>query len=53
MRPGQLVPVLSPRRRSGRLRALDRLTVVLDREDARVGQVSVHFPRVGYRVLRD
>ncbi len=37
---------------TGRLRALDPLTVVLDREDPWVGQVSVHFPRVGYRVLR-
>ena len=37
---------------AGRLRALDPLTVVLDREDPRVGRVSVHFPRVGYRVLR-
>ncbi len=38
---------------TGHLRALDPLTVVLDREDPRVGEVSVHFPRVGYRVLRD
>ncbi len=30
---------------TGRLRALDR-------EDERVGRVSVHFPRVGYRVRR-
>ncbi len=37
---------------TGRLRAPDPLTVVLDREDPRVGQVSVHFPRVGYHVLR-
>jgi len=37
---------------TGTLRALDPLTVVLDREDERVGRVSVHFPRVGYRVLR-
>ena len=37
---------------TGTLRALDPLTVVLDREDPRVGRVSVHFPRVGYRVLR-
>ncbi len=38
---------------TGTLRALDPLTVVLDREDPRVGRVSVHFPRVGYRLLRD
>ena len=37
---------------TGTLRALDAQTVVLDREDARVGRVAVHFPRVGYRVLR-
>jgi glutathione S-transferase len=37
---------------AGRLRALDAQSVVLDREDQRVGLVSVHFPRVGYRVLR-
>ncbi len=37
---------------AGRLRALDAQRVVLDREDDRVGLVSVHFPRVGYQVLR-
>ncbi len=38
---------------AGTLRCLDAQTVVLDREDPRVGPVSVHFPRVGCRVLRD
>lgn len=38
---------------AGRLRALDPWEVVLDREDPRVGAVAVHFPRVGYRILRD
>jgi len=38
---------------AGRLRALDPWEVVLDREDPRVGTVAVHFPRVGYRILRD
>jgi glutathione S-transferase len=37
---------------AGRLRFLDAQTVVLDRDDERVGPVSVHFPRVGYRILR-
>lgn len=37
---------------AGRLRALDPWEVVLDREDPRVGPVAVHFPRVGYRILR-
>jgi glutathione S-transferase len=38
---------------AGRVRALDAQVIVLDREDETVGLVSVHFPRVGYRVLRD
>ena len=37
---------------AGTLRFLDPQTVVLDREDDQVGQVSVHFPRVGYRIER-
>ncbi len=37
---------------AGILRCLDAQTVVLDREDERVGSVSVHFPRIGYRILR-
>ena len=37
---------------TGVLRFLDPQTVVLDRDDERVGQVSVHFPRVGYRIRR-
>ncbi len=37
---------------TGTLRFLDPQTVVLDRDDEKVGQVSVHFPRVGYRILR-
>jgi glutathione S-transferase len=37
---------------AGRLRFLDPQTVVLDRNDAQVGQVSVHFPRVGYMIRR-
>jgi glutathione S-transferase len=34
----------------GRLRYVDRDSVAILREDARVGTVCVHFPRVGYRV---
>ena len=37
---------------AGRLRFLDPQTVVLDRNDEQVGQVSVHFPRVGYQIRR-
>jgi glutathione S-transferase len=37
---------------AGTLRFLDAQTVVLDRDDEQVGHVSVHFPRVGYQVLR-
>jgi glutathione S-transferase len=36
----------------GRLRFLDTQTVTIDRDDDRVGRVAVHFPRVGYRILR-
>ncbi|NIA69962.1 glutathione S-transferase family protein [Pelagibius litoralis] len=36
----------------GRLRYADRETVVLIHEHARVGQVCLHFPRVGYRITR-
>ncbi len=35
---------------AGSLRFLDPQTVVLDRDDEQLGQVSVHFPRVGYRI---
>ena len=37
---------------AGTLRFLDAQTVVLDRNDEKVGQVSVHFPRVGYEIRR-
>ncbi|MHA1527528.1 MAG: glutathione S-transferase family protein [Alphaproteobacteria bacterium] len=36
---------------AGRIRAVNRETIALDREDPRAGQVCVHFPRVGYRVI--
>ncbi len=35
---------------AGVVRALDRNTIVLTREDPACGVVAVHFPRVGYRV---
>ncbi len=35
----------------GRLARLTRDTVVITRHDERVGDVAVHFPRVGYRVV--
>ncbi|HEX7436573.1 MAG TPA: glutathione S-transferase family protein, partial [Caldimonas sp.] len=34
----------------GRLVGLDADEVVIAREDKRVGQVQVHFPRIGYQV---
>ncbi len=37
---------------AGKLRFLDAQTVTIEREDDRVGRVAVHFPRVGYQVLR-
>ena len=37
---------------AGRVRAVSAQEIVIDREDARVGLVAVHFPRVGYRVMR-
>ncbi len=36
---------------SGRLLALDLQEVAIGRQDERVGEVAVHLPRVGYRVL--
>ena len=38
---------------TGRLRSVDRESVVLLRQDERVGRVCVHFPRVGYRVTAE
>jgi glutathione S-transferase len=35
---------------AGRIRAVDRETIAVLREDPQVGRVCVHFPRVGYRV---
>ncbi len=37
----------------GRLRYADRVSLALMITDPRVGEVCVHFPRVGYRVTRD
>lgn len=35
---------------AGTVHAVDRETIAILRDDARVGRVCVHFPRVGYRV---
>jgi hypothetical protein len=35
---------------SGVVRAVDRNTIALTREHPACGVVTVHFPRVGYRV---
>lgn len=37
---------------AGRLHRLDRYAVGILREDARVGTVCVHFPRLGFRIAR-
>lgn len=37
---------------AGRIRAIDRETVAILREDPQVGRVCVHFPKVGYRIDR-
>jgi glutathione S-transferase len=37
---------------AGRVLAVDAQEIALLREDERVGEVAVHFPRVGYRVAR-
>ncbi len=37
---------------SGRLAGLGRDTIVVFRDDERVGRVAVHFPRIGYAVRR-
>lgn len=34
----------------GAVRSVDRETIVIVRKDEQVGEVCVHFPRVGYRV---
>ena len=35
---------------AGTIQFVDRETIAILRDDARVGTVCVHFPRVGYRV---
>ncbi len=55
LRPGHTVSVVADLDSGespvvGRLRYVDRDSVAILREDARVGTVCVHFPRVGYRV---
>lgn len=37
---------------AGRLRTIAIQEVVIEREDARVGTVAVHFPRVGSRIVK-
>jgi glutathione S-transferase len=55
LEPGQKVSVVADLDSGeapvvGRVRFVDRDTIAILREDARVGTVCVHFPRVGYRV---
>lgn len=56
LEPGALVRVVSgegstDQAVSGRLLVLDSQEVVIGRSDERVGEVAIHLPRVGYRVL--
>ncbi|KAM0426448.1 hypothetical protein ACHAPT_008139 [Fusarium lateritium] len=37
----------------GRLVALSLREVAVEREDAMVGKVTVHFPRIGYRIIKE
>jgi glutathione S-transferase len=37
---------------AGRILSVDPQEIAILREDLRVGEVAVHFPRIGYRVLR-
>jgi glutathione S-transferase len=56
LRPGQNVSVV-PDVDSGEtpvhgtIRLIDRDRIALLRRDPRVGNICVHFPRVGYRVM--
>jgi glutathione S-transferase len=55
LKPGQSVSVVADLDSgelpvTGRVRFVDRDSIAIVREDARVGTVCVHFPRVGYRV---
>jgi glutathione S-transferase len=57
LKPGEAVEVIaegvdgSPPV-AGRVLGLDAQEIAILREDERVGEVAVHFPRVGYRVMR-
>ncbi|HTS54768.1 MAG TPA: glutathione S-transferase family protein [Burkholderiales bacterium] len=55
LKPGQTVSVVADLDSGespvvGSVRLVDRDSIAILREDARVGTVCVHFPRVGYRV---
>ena len=55
LKPGQMVSVVADLDSGeapvvGKVRFIDRDSIAILREDARLGAVCVHFPRVGYRV---
>jgi glutathione S-transferase len=57
LRPGAVVEVVAEQVEgappvAGRLLSVDAQEIAVLREDPRVGEVAVHFPRVGYRVVR-
>ena len=41
-----------PEQTSGRVTAISAESVTIEREDATLGAVAVHFPRAGYRVVK-
>jgi glutathione S-transferase len=57
LRPGEAVEVAAEQVEgappvAGRVLGLDAQEITILREDPRVGEVAVHFPRIGYRVVR-
>ena len=57
LEPGEAVEVVAEQVEgappvAGRILSVDAQEIAVLREDPRVGAVAVHFPRVGYRVLR-
>ena len=41
-----------PEQTGGRVTAISVDSVTIERQDAALGAVAVHFPRAGYRVIR-
>jgi glutathione S-transferase len=57
LRPGESVEIVAEQVDgappvAGRILSVDAQEIAVLREDPRVGEVAVHFPRIGYRVIR-